>query len=59
MPTAEAAAQAGKTSDQAGRGREAAKHDRSLIRWSLALRPEERLAVLQDFVDTFWTPKHG
>lgn len=30
-----------------------------LIRHALALHPEERLAVLQDFVDTFWTPRHG
>jgi hypothetical protein len=29
------------------------------IRWALSLTPEERLAVLQDFVDTFWTPAHG
>lgn len=57
MPTADATAKAAKTSDQTLS--EAAKHDRSLIRWYLALRPEERLAVLQDFVDTFWTPKHG
>jgi hypothetical protein len=33
--------------------------DRDLIRWTLSLSPEERLAVLQDFVDTFWTPQHG
>ena len=33
--------------------------DRDLIRWTLSLSPEERLAVLQDFVDTFWTPRHG
>jgi hypothetical protein len=26
-------------------------HHRTLVRWSLSLRPEERLAVLQDFVD--------
>jgi hypothetical protein len=26
-------------------------HDRTLVRWSLSLQPEERLAVLQDFVD--------
>lgn len=30
-----------------------------LVRWSLSLTPEERLEVLQDFVDTFWTPVHG
>lgn len=36
-----------------------AAHDRDLIRSSLTLDPEERLAVLQDFVDTFWTPQHG
>ena len=35
------------------------EHDRDLIRSSLELGPEERLAVLQDFVDTFWTPRHG
>jgi hypothetical protein len=33
--------------------------DRELIRWTLSLSLEERLAVLQDFVDTFWTPQHG
>ncbi len=33
--------------------------DRDLIRWTLSLSVEERLAVLQDFVDTFWTPQHG
>jgi len=33
--------------------------DRDLVRWTLSLSPEERLAVLQDFVDTFWTPQHG
>jgi len=33
--------------------------DLELIRWSLSLTEEERLAVLQDFVDTFWTPQHG
>jgi len=33
--------------------------DLELIRWSLALHPEERLSTLQDFVDTFWTPRHG
>jgi hypothetical protein len=33
--------------------------DGELIRWSLSLAAEERLAVLQDFVDTFWTPRHG
>ncbi|MDH3403546.1 MAG: hypothetical protein OES32_09155 [Acidobacteriota bacterium] len=33
--------------------------DLELIRWSLALGVDERLAVLQDFVDTFWTPRHG
>ena len=29
------------------------------IRWALSLPPEDRLAALQDFVDTFWTPRHG
>lgn len=33
--------------------------DLELIQHSLALRPEERLDVLQDFVDAFWTPRHG
>lgn len=33
--------------------------DRDLIRWTLSLSVEDRLAVLQDFVDTFWTPQHG
>jgi len=33
--------------------------DLDLICWTLALSIEERLAVLQDFVDTFWTPQHG
>ena len=33
--------------------------DIELIRWALSLSLEERLAVLQDFVDTFWTPQHG
>ena len=33
--------------------------DLELIRWSLSLSCEERLAVLQDFTDTFWTPQHG
>lgn len=33
--------------------------DLEQIRWALSLTPEERLAVLQDFVDTFWTPVHG
>jgi hypothetical protein len=33
--------------------------DLEQIRWALSLTPEERLAVLQDFVDTFWTPAHG
>jgi len=33
--------------------------DVELIRTSLSLSYEERLAVLQDFVDTFWTPQHG
>ena len=33
--------------------------DLELIRWALSLSPEERLAALQDFVDTFWTPQHG
>jgi len=34
-------------------------HDLEQIRWALSLSPEDRLAVLQDFVDTFWTPRHG
>ena len=33
--------------------------DIELIRWALSLTLEERLAVLHDFVDTFWTPQHG
>ncbi len=33
--------------------------DLELIRHALSLSPEERLAMLQDFVDTFWTPRHG
>ena len=33
--------------------------DLELIRWCLSLSPDERLAALQDFVDTFWTPAHG
>ena len=33
--------------------------DLDLIRWALSLSLEERLSVLQDFVDTFWTPQHG
>jgi len=33
--------------------------DLDLIRWTLSLSCEERLATLQDFVDTFWTPQHG
>jgi len=33
--------------------------DLELIRWALSLSLEERLAALQDFVDTFWTPQHG
>jgi hypothetical protein len=33
--------------------------DFEMIRWSLSLSIDERLAVLQDFVDTFWTPQHG
>jgi len=53
--------------DMAAREQERAEASRStdssgdgeLIRWSLSLAPEERLAVLQDFVDTFWTPRHG
>jgi hypothetical protein len=28
--------------------------DVSLIRWMLSLTPEERLAVLQGFVDSVW-----
>jgi len=36
-----------------------ASGDSELIRWSLSLSPEERLVVLQDFVDAFWTPRHG
>lgn len=33
--------------------------DLELIRWALSLSLEDRLAALQDFVDTFWTPQHG
>jgi hypothetical protein len=33
--------------------------DVELIAWTIALSPTEGLAVLQDFVDTFWTPNHG
>lgn len=33
--------------------------ERELILWTLSLTPEERLAVLEDFVETFWTPRHG
>lgn len=33
--------------------------DVELIRTALSHSIEERLAVLQDFVDTFWTPQHG
>ncbi len=33
--------------------------DREMILGSLASSPEERLAVLQDFVDTFWTAELG
>jgi hypothetical protein len=33
--------------------------DLEQIRWALSLTPDERLAALQDFVDTFWTPAHG
>jgi hypothetical protein len=36
-----------------------ASEDLEQIRWALSLTPEERLAVLQDFVDTFWTPAHS
>ncbi|MFV2074394.1 MAG: hypothetical protein ACC742_17350 [Thermoanaerobaculales bacterium] len=36
-----------------------ASGDLELIRWALSLSLEERLAALQDFVDTFWTPQHG
>lgn len=36
-----------------------AEHDLDLIREALARTPEERLRILQDFVDTFWTPQHG
>lgn len=36
-----------------------AAHDFDMIREALARTPEERLRVLQDFVDTFWTPQHG
>lgn len=38
---------------------EADAGDLDLIRWCLSLSPDERLAALQDFVDTFWTPAHG
>jgi hypothetical protein len=30
-----------------------------LIRSVLSMSVDERLAALQDFVDTFWTPPHG
>lgn len=33
--------------------------DAELVRWTLSLTLEERLAALQDFVDAFWTPPHG
>ena len=33
--------------------------DRELLEWTRSLTSEEKLAVLQDFVDTFWTPAHG
>ncbi|MFV1978867.1 MAG: hypothetical protein ACC649_05900 [Myxococcota bacterium] len=33
--------------------------DLELIRWALSLSLDDRLAALQDFVDTFWTPQHG
>lgn len=33
--------------------------DLDLICWCLSLSADERLAALQDFVDTFWTPTHG
>lgn len=35
-----------------------ASGDSELIRWSLSLSPEERLVVVQDVVDGFWTPRH-
>jgi len=38
---------------------EGADGDIELIRWCLSLTPAQRLDVLQDFVDTFWTPRHG
>lgn len=34
-------------------------HDVEQILDSLAMSPDERLATLQEFVDTFWTPAHG
>jgi hypothetical protein len=36
-----------------------AAHDLEQILWSLSLTSAERLEVLQDFVDAFWTPAHG
>lgn len=33
--------------------------DRGQIRWMLSLTPTERLAVLQDFVDTFGPNRNG
>ena len=33
--------------------------DRGQIRWMLSLSPTERLAVLQNFVDTFAPQRHG
>jgi hypothetical protein len=33
--------------------------DIELIRWCLSLTPAAAQQVLQDLVDTFWTPRHG
>jgi hypothetical protein len=46
------------TPDEDSPGDDAAG-DIEMIRWMLSLTPSQRLQVLQDFVDTFWTPQHG
>lgn len=38
---------------------EGAAGDIELIRWCLSLTPAQHLDVLQDFINTFWTPRHG
>lgn len=59
-PTAVRVDAAGRERDRDDRNRLAeTPGDGELIRWSLSLSPEERLGVLQDFVDAFWTPRHG